>query len=162
LKSAGPQGPWGFESLALRQLTQRTGAATLLRVSRCTARNAAYKTLQAIDRVARCAQGCPATVRVVCHMIVRGLSSGKPYSAPGRITVLRGAPLAAIRVLGHSSDVLTRRRLLAGTLSLLISPLAAEAQDRPRVGILGPGEPNPGEMLKVQREPFEHGLRELG
>jgi len=92
-------------------------------------------------------------------MIVRGLSSGKPYFSPGRNTVLRGAPLAAIRVLGHSPDVLTRR-LLAGTLSLLNSPLAAEAQDRPRVGILGPG--NPGEMLKVQREPFEHGLRELG
>lgn len=46
---------------------------------------------------------------------------------------------------------------------LLTSPRAAQGQERAnlsRVGILGPGSPR--EMLKVQRQPFEHGLRELG
>jgi ABC-type uncharacterized transport system substrate-binding protein len=49
------------------------------------------------------------------------------------------------------------------TSALLAAPLAVEAQERakvPRVGVLGPGSAN--EMLAVQREPFEEGLRELG
>ena len=57
-----------------------------------------------------------------------------------------------------------RRTFISGiTLAVLAAPLAAEAQERakvPRVGVLGPG--NASEMLTVQREPFEQGLRELG
>lgn len=57
------------------------------------------------------------------------------------------------------------RRAFIGTLTggLLAGPLGAGAQERakmPRVGVLGPGSAS--EMLKVQREPFERGLRELG
>jgi putative ABC transport system substrate-binding protein len=53
------------------------------------------------------------------------------------------------------------RRAFIGTLAGAL--LAGEAQERakvPRVGVLGPGSAS--EMLTVQREPFEQGLRELG
>ena len=56
-----------------------------------------------------------------------------------------------------------RRFLLTSLAGALAAPVAAEAQERanvPRVGVLGPG--GASEMLKVQREPFEQGLRELG
>jgi ABC-type uncharacterized transport system substrate-binding protein len=57
------------------------------------------------------------------------------------------------------------RRAFIGTLagSLLAAPLAAGTQERvkvPRVGLLGPGAAS--EMLRVQQEPFERGLGELG
>jgi putative ABC transport system substrate-binding protein len=57
------------------------------------------------------------------------------------------------------------RRAFIGTLAggLLAAPLAAEAQPAgklPLVGVLGPGSAS--DTLKVQREPFERGLRELG
>jgi ABC-type uncharacterized transport system substrate-binding protein len=56
------------------------------------------------------------------------------------------------------------RRTFLGVVSggVLCAPLA-EAQEGanvPRVGVLGPGSAS--EMLKIQREPFEQGLRELG
>jgi len=50
------------------------------------------------------------------------------------------------------------------TLGLLTAPLAAEAQTPakvPRVGVLSPGNPPPGDAFH-QRERFEAGLRELG
>jgi putative ABC transport system substrate-binding protein len=56
-----------------------------------------------------------------------------------------------------------RRFLLTSLAGVVAAPLAAEAQERanvPRVGVLGPG--GASEMLRVQREPFEQGLRELG
>jgi putative tryptophan/tyrosine transport system substrate-binding protein len=56
-----------------------------------------------------------------------------------------------------------RRFLLTSLAGAVAAPLAAAAQERanvPRVGVLGPG--GASEMLKVQREPFEQGLRELG
>lgn len=46
---------------------------------------------------------------------------------------------------------------------LLAAPLGAKAQPEgqaPRAGVLGPG--STAEMLKVRREPFERGLRQLG
>jgi putative ABC transport system substrate-binding protein len=49
------------------------------------------------------------------------------------------------------------------TLALLAMPLAARAQQAgkiPRVGVLRPGNPPPGDFR--QREAFEQGLRELG
>jgi hypothetical protein len=49
------------------------------------------------------------------------------------------------------------------TLALLVAPLAAGAQQvgkMPRVGVLRPGNPPPGDFS--QREAFEQGLRELG
>jgi ABC-type uncharacterized transport system substrate-binding protein len=57
------------------------------------------------------------------------------------------------------------RRTFLATLTggLLAAPFAADGQEGakvPRVGVLGPGTAS--EMLKVQREPFERGLRELG
>jgi putative ABC transport system substrate-binding protein len=57
------------------------------------------------------------------------------------------------------------RRAFIGTLAgaLVAAPLTAETQGQakvPRVGVLGPGTAT--EMLKVQREPFERGFRELG
>ena len=47
------------------------------------------------------------------------------------------------------------------TLSLLV-PLLAEAQrpSMPRVGVLSPGKPPPGDAFR-QQERFEAGLREL-
>jgi putative ABC transport system substrate-binding protein len=47
--------------------------------------------------------------------------------------------------------------------SLLAAPLAAEAQPAkaPRVGVLSPGKPPPGDPIR-QREAFESGLRDLG
>lgn len=62
------------------------------------------------------------------------------------------------------SDPMIARRALLRALagSLLAAPLAAQAQQAeklPRVGVLGPGTAS--ETVKVQREPFERGLREL-
>jgi putative tryptophan/tyrosine transport system substrate-binding protein len=58
-----------------------------------------------------------------------------------------------------------RRAFLSGfTLGLLAAPLPAEAQPAgkvPRVGVLSPGNPPPGDAFR-QREWFEAGLRELG
>jgi putative ABC transport system substrate-binding protein len=57
-----------------------------------------------------------------------------------------------------------RRSFLASlTGGLLAAPLAAEAQPAkvPRVGVLSPGNPPPGDAFH-QRELFEAGLRELG
>jgi putative tryptophan/tyrosine transport system substrate-binding protein len=47
--------------------------------------------------------------------------------------------------------------------SLLVAPLSAEAQPTkvPRVGVLSPGSPPPGDAFH-QRDRFEAGLRELG
>jgi putative tryptophan/tyrosine transport system substrate-binding protein len=56
-----------------------------------------------------------------------------------------------------------RRAFLAGAAAVLAAPLAAEAQPAvriPRVGVLRPGNPPPGDF--GQREAFEGGLRELG
>jgi putative ABC transport system substrate-binding protein len=52
---------------------------------------------------------------------------------------------------------------IAGSFSLLATPLATEAQPRsvPRVGVLSPGKPPPDDAFR-QQERFEAGLRELG
>jgi putative ABC transport system substrate-binding protein len=52
------------------------------------------------------------------------------------------------------------RRTFLALVSLLAEPLAAEAQrtKAPRIGLLSPWGPS----LRGVREPFEHGLRELG
>lgn len=58
-----------------------------------------------------------------------------------------------------------RRPTLIVTLALgvLFTPLAPEAQQAkvPRVGVLSPGNPPPGDPIR-QREAFESGLRDLG
>jgi putative ABC transport system substrate-binding protein len=58
-----------------------------------------------------------------------------------------------------------RRAFLSGfTLGLPAAPLAADAQPAgqvPRVGVLAPSNPPPGDAFR-QREWFEAGLRELG
>jgi len=59
--------------------------------------------------------------------------------------------------------MLSRRALLQSALLPLLAPLAALAQQDgkvPRVGVLRPGDPPPGDFR--QREAFERGLRELG
>ena len=56
-----------------------------------------------------------------------------------------------------------RRAFIAGTFALLATPLVAGAQavgKPPRVGVLRPGNPPPGDF--GQREAFEGGLRDLG
>ena len=56
------------------------------------------------------------------------------------------------------------RRVFLGTLALLAVPLAVEGQHTgklPRVGVLSPGAPPPGDAFR-QRELFEAGLREVG
>jgi hypothetical protein len=58
---------------------------------------------------------------------------------------------------------LTIAFLVSLTVFLLATPLAAEAQQVakiPRVGVLRPGNPPPGDL--GQREAFEGGLRDLG
>jgi putative ABC transport system substrate-binding protein len=55
------------------------------------------------------------------------------------------------------------RRAFLGTLGLLAAPLGAKAQPAggiPRIGVLRPGNPPPGDF--GHREAFEGGLRELG
>jgi len=58
-----------------------------------------------------------------------------------------------------------KRRTFLGAITggLLAAPVAAEAQQGkvPRVGVLSPGNPPPGDAFH-QRERFEAGLRELG
>jgi putative ABC transport system substrate-binding protein len=60
--------------------------------------------------------------------------------------------------------MMDRRRVLFGlTLGILATPLAAEAEQPtkiPRVGVLRPGDPPPGDL--GHREAFEGGLRDLG
>jgi ABC-type uncharacterized transport system substrate-binding protein len=55
------------------------------------------------------------------------------------------------------------RRAFLGALGLLAAPLGAKAQPAggiPRIGVLRPGNPPPGDF--GHREAFEGGLRELG
>ena len=59
-----------------------------------------------------------------------------------------------------------KRALVATMLAVaaVTTPLAAEAQQAgriPRVGVLSPGNPPPGDPFR-QREAFEAGLRDLG
>ena len=57
-----------------------------------------------------------------------------------------------------------RAFLIAHAVTILAAPLAAKAQPAgkiPRVGVLRPGNPPPGDFSR-QREAFEGGLRELG
>ncbi len=53
--------------------------------------------------------------------------------------------------------------ILPLVLGVLLTPLTAEAQQAkvPRVGVLSPGNPPPGDPIR-QREAFESGLRDLG
>jgi putative ABC transport system substrate-binding protein len=57
--------------------------------------------------------------------------------------------------------MISRRALVAGALSVLAAPLAAEAQPTkiPRIGYIGNGDPTTG---RPTREAFRQGLRELG
>ena len=57
----------------------------------------------------------------------------------------------------------TVTRLVATAVLLLMGPIAITAQQPgtiPRVGVLRPGDPPPGDF--EQREAFEGGLRDLG
>jgi putative tryptophan/tyrosine transport system substrate-binding protein len=56
-----------------------------------------------------------------------------------------------------------RRAFLGGAIVALVAPVAAQAQQRgkiPRVGVIRPGDPPPGDF--GHQEAFEGGLRDLG
>lgn len=61
--------------------------------------------------------------------------------------------------------MLTRRRLLSGTLASITAPLAAQAQlsgTPRRIGVLAPGTDTPGELPTIVVRAFREGLRDLG
>jgi putative tryptophan/tyrosine transport system substrate-binding protein len=60
---------------------------------------------------------------------------------------------------------LTHRLAVVLALSLILAPLAAEAQQTgkaPRIGVLAPGRPTPGSLQMQVFDAFRQGLRELG
>src|SRR5438445_12033210 len=63
------------------------------------------------------------------------------------------------------TSVMDRRAFIAGTLAVVATPLAAEAQQTgkvPRIGVLAPGTPTPGSLPLQVFDAFRQGLRDLG
>jgi len=61
--------------------------------------------------------------------------------------------------------VIDRRAFIAGTLAVVATPLAAEAQQTgkvPRIGVLAPSTPTPGSLPLQVFDAFRQGLRDLG
>jgi putative ABC transport system substrate-binding protein len=89
--------------------------------------------------------------------------AGTVEMRPIRKASLNHHPAVAAGTSGSSDRVVDRRAFIVGGVAALASPLAAEALQSaksPRVGVLRPGNPPPGDF--GQREAFEGGLRDLG